>query len=122
MANKPISDPFCRNIGNISSPSRYFFPTVITFVDLELEVWDLVQCSLISFCLGSEILVQFGQPQPPKNTQKPLKQFEYELIGTLRLYNFCKFGAIGLRFGTVFANIILPWIRNCGTIRTTLTP
>merc|ERR1712087_1049934 len=31
----------------------------VTFVDLELEVWNLVQWSLISFCLGSEILVQF---------------------------------------------------------------
>ena len=29
MADKPISDPLCRNIGNISSPSRFFFPTVI---------------------------------------------------------------------------------------------
>ena len=28
MADKPISDPLCRNIGNISSPSRFFFPTV----------------------------------------------------------------------------------------------
>ena len=29
MADKPISDPLCRSIGNISSPSRFFFPTVI---------------------------------------------------------------------------------------------
>ena len=28
MADKPISDPLCRNIGNIISPSRFFFPTV----------------------------------------------------------------------------------------------
>ena len=51
----------------------------ITFVNLELEIWNLVQYLLISFCLGSEILVQFGQPQPPKNTPKPPKHFEYEL-------------------------------------------
>merc|ERR1712055_543447 len=68
----------------------------VTFVDLELEVWNLVQWSLISFCFGSEILVQFGQPQPPKNTPKPPKHFEYELMETLRLYNFCRFGARGL--------------------------
>ena len=29
MADKAISDPLCRSIGNISSPSRFFFPTVI---------------------------------------------------------------------------------------------
>merc|ERR1712087_378496 len=84
--------------------------------------WDLVQCLLISFCFGSEILVQFGQPQPPKNTPKPPKHFEYELMETLRLYNFCRFGPRGLGFATVFINIILLWIRNFGTIRTTPTP
>ena len=94
----------------------------ITFVDLDLEVWDLVQCLLISFCFGSEILVQFGQPQPPKNTPKPPKHFEYELMETLRLYNFCRFGARGLGFGTVFTNIILLWIRNFEKNWTTPTP
>ena len=84
----------------------------VTYVNLELEVWHLVQCLLISFCFGSEILVQFGQPQPPKNTPKTPKHFEYELMETLRLYNFCRFGARGLGFGTVFTNIILLWIRN----------
>ena len=43
----------------------------VTFVDLELEVWNLVQCLLISFCFGSEILKKIGPPQPPKKTQKP---------------------------------------------------
>ena len=46
----------------------------ITFVDLELEVWDLVQCLLISFCFGSEILKKIGPPQPPKKTKKPQKK------------------------------------------------
>ena len=41
---------------------------------------------------------------------------------TLRLYNFCRFGARGLGFGTVFTNIILPWIRNFEKNRTTPTP
>ena len=91
----------------------------ITSVNLELHFWDLVQCLLISFCFGSEILVQFGQPQPPKNTPK---HFEYELMETLRLYNFCRFGARGLGFGTVFTNIILLWIRNFEKNRTTPTP
>ena len=49
----------------------------ITFVDLELDVWNLVQCLLISFCLGSENLVQLGLPQPPKNTPKSPKHFKY---------------------------------------------
>ena len=93
----------------------------ITFVDLELDVWNLVQCLLISFCLGSENLVQLGLPQPPKNTPKPPKHFKYELMETLRLYFFCRFGARGWRFGTVFTNIILPWIRKFGTIGTTPT-
>ena len=47
----------------------------VTSVNLELEVWNLVQCLLISFCFGSEIL---KLPQPPKKTQKPPK--------TLRIY------------------------------------
>ena len=38
----------------------------LTFVDLELEVWDLVQCLLISFCFGSKILKKIGLPQPLK--------------------------------------------------------
>ena len=84
----------------------------VTFVDLELEVWNLVQCLLISFCLGSENLVQLGLPQPPKNTPKPPKHSEYELMETLRLYNFCNCGATLLGFGTLFPNIILLWIRN----------
>ena len=41
---------------------------------------------------------------------------------TLRLYNFCRFGARGLGSGTVFSNIILPWIRNFEKNRSTLTP
>ena len=94
----------------------------ITFVDLELEVWNLVQCLLISFCLGSENLVQLGLPQPPKNTPKPPKHSEYELMETLRLYNFCNCGATLLGFGTLFPNIILLWIRNVEKNWTTLTP
>ena len=94
----------------------------ITFVDLELEVWDLVQCSLILFCLGSEILVKFGQPQPPRIPQNSQKHSEYELMETLRLYYFCNCGATLLGFGTLFPNIILLWIRNVEKNWTTLTP
>merc|ERR1712212_414922 len=36
----------------------------------ELEGWDLVQCLLISFCFGSEILKKIRPPQPPKKTPK----------------------------------------------------
>ena len=50
----------------------------VTFVILELHFWDLVQCLLISFCFGSEILKKIGPPQPPKIPQKPPK--------TLRIY------------------------------------
>jgi hypothetical protein len=41
---------------------------------------------------------------------------------TLQLCNFCNFGATLLEFGTVFTNIILPWIRNFEKNRTTPTP
>ena len=41
---------------------------------------------------------------------------------TLRLCNFCNFGATLLGFGTVFTNIILHGIRNFGKNRITLTP
>ena len=41
---------------------------------------------------------------------------------TLRLCNFCNFGATLLEFGTVFTNIILHGIRNFGKNRITLTP
>ena len=34
----------------------------VTFAILELHFWDLVQCFLISFCMGSEILVKIGLP------------------------------------------------------------
>ena len=54
--------------------------------------------------------------------QNPLKHFEYELMETLRLYNFCNFGATLLGFGTVFTNIIVHGIRNFGKNRITLTP
>merc|ERR1712212_551627 len=94
----------------------------VTFVDLELEVWNLVQPLLISFCLGSEYLVQLGLPQPPKNTPKPPKHFKYELMETLRLYNFCNCGATLLGFGTLFTNFILLWIRNFEKNWTTPTP
>ena len=40
----------------------------------ELEGWDLVQCLLISFCFGSEILKKIRPPQPPKKTKKPPKK------------------------------------------------
>merc|ERR1712212_953840 len=42
----------------------------ITFQRFEVEGWDLVQCLLISFCLGSKILKRIGPPQPPKKKQK----------------------------------------------------
>ena len=41
---------------------------------------------------------------------------------TLRWDNFCNFGATLLRFCTLFTNIILLWIRNFETNRTTPTP
>ena len=82
----------------------------------------MVQCLLISFCFGSEILVEIGPPLPPKNTPKPPKHFEYELMETLRWDNFCNFGATLLGFGTLFTNIILLWIRNFEKNRTTPTP
>ena len=34
----------------------------VTFAILELHFWDLVQCLLISFCMGFEILVKIGLP------------------------------------------------------------
>merc|ERR1712212_680988 len=46
----------------------------ITSVILKLPFWDLVQCLLISFCFGSEILKKIGPPQPPKKTKKPQKR------------------------------------------------
>ena len=57
-----------------------------------------------------------------KIPQNPQKHFEYGLMETLRLYNFCKFGATLLGFGTVFTNIIVHGIRNFGKNRITLTP
>ena len=41
---------------------------------------------------------------------------------TLRLCNFCNFGATLLGFGIVFSNIIVHGIRNFGKNRITLTP
>ena len=46
----------------------------ITCQRFELEGWDLVQCLLISFCFGSEILKKIRPPQPPKKTKKPPKK------------------------------------------------
>ena len=43
-------------------------------------------------------------------------------MGTLRWDNFCNFGATLLRFGTLFTNIILLWIRNSEKNWTTPTP
>ena len=40
----------------------------------ELEGWDLVQCLLISFCFGSEILKKIRPPEPQKKTKKPQKK------------------------------------------------
>ena len=34
----------------------------VTFVMLELHFWNLIQCLLLSFCMGSEILVKIGLP------------------------------------------------------------
>ena len=51
----------------------------ITFHRFELEGWDLVQCLLIAFCFGSKICKEIRPPQPPENTPKPPKHFEYEL-------------------------------------------
>ena len=41
----------------------------------ELEGWDLIQCLLISFCFGSEILKKIGSPQLLKNPKKTKKDF-----------------------------------------------
>merc|ERR1712212_32109 len=41
---------------------------------------------------------------------------------TLRWDNFCNFGATFLKFGTLFTNIILLWIRNFEKNPTTRTP
>merc|ERR1712087_808767 len=49
------------------------FRNGITCQRFELEVWDLVQCSLISFCFGSEILEKIGPPHPPKKKKKKKK-------------------------------------------------
>ena len=43
-------------------------------------------------------------------------------MGTLRWDNFCNFGATLLRFGTVFTNILLLWIRNFEKHWSTPTP
>merc|ERR1712212_1233087 len=73
----------------------------------KLEGWGLVQCLLISFCFGSEIVKKIGPPQPPKKTKKPQK----------KTYGFSRWDILPmliarrLGFGTVFTNIILLWIR-----------
>merc|ERR1712055_280749 len=51
----------------------------ITCQRFELEGWGLVQCLLISFCFGSEILKEIGPPQRQKNSKKNKK----------RLMDFC---------------------------------
>jgi hypothetical protein len=61
-------------------------------------------------------------PNPLKIPQNPQKHVVCELRGTLGCYKICQFGARDLEFGTVFTNIIQPWIRNLGTNRTTPTP
>jgi hypothetical protein len=43
----------------------------------ELEGWDLVQCLLISFCFGSEILKEIRPPHPPKKTKKKTPKNTY---------------------------------------------
>ena len=84
----------------------------------ELEGWDLVHCLLISFCFGSEILKKIRPPEPPKKTQKPQKK----TYGFSRWDNLPTLWVRRLGFGTVFTNIILPWIQKFSEIRTTLTP
>ena len=44
------------------------------------------------------------------------------IMETLQWDNFCNFGATLLRFGTLFTNIILLYIRNSEKNRTTPTP
>merc|ERR1712208_1723 len=46
----------------------------ITCQRFELEGWDVVQCLLISFCFGSEILKKIGPPHPPKKNKKTQKK------------------------------------------------
>merc|ERR1712212_567773 len=90
----------------------------ITSVILELLFWDLINCLLITFCFGSEILKKIGPPQPPKKTKKLQK----------KTYGFSRWDILPmliarrLGFGTVFTNIILLWIRNFEKNRTTPTP
>ena len=90
----------------------------VTYVNLELEVWDLVQWSLISFCLGSEILKKIRPPEPPKKPKKPQKK----TYGFSRWDNLPTLWVRRLGFGTVFTNIILLWIRNFEENSTTPTP
>ena len=50
------------------------FHNGITFQRFEVEGCDLVQCLLITFCFGSEILKKIRPPQPPKKLKKPPKR------------------------------------------------
>merc|ERR1712087_882512 len=76
----------------------------------ELEGWDLVQCLLIPFCFGSEIMKKHAPPQPPK---KSYGFSRWDILPTLSVRR--------LGFGTVFTTIILLWIRNFEKNPTTRT-
>ena len=59
---------------NVVVPQLWKLCDVRTNVILGLHFWDLVQCLLISFCFGSEILKKIGPPQPPKKPKKNQKK------------------------------------------------
>ena len=78
----------------------------------KLEGWGLVQCLLISFCFGSEILKKIGPPQPPP------KKKDMDFLDGI---TFQRFELEGWDL-VVFTNIILLWIRNFEENPTTPTP
>merc|ERR1712208_52110 len=104
----------------MGSPQKHLWKLCdfVTFVILELHFWNLVQCLLISFCFGSEILKKIRPPQPPKKPKIPPKK----TYGFSRWDNLPTLGVRRLGFGTVFTNIVLLWIRNFEKNRTTPTP
>ena len=77
----------------------------------------MVQCLLISFCFGSEILKKIGPPQPPKKTPKHLEK----TYGFSRWNNLPTLWVRRLRFGIVLSNIFLLWIWMLDEIWITLT-
>ena len=74
---------------------------------------------VISFCLDE---ISFRRDYKSCRIGVVVVGVRPTFMGTLRLCNFCNFGATLLGFGTVFTNIIVHGIRNFGKNRITLTP